>query len=64
MSDTNTVTKKAYRVLSVISKSFECKNRGVSVRLYLGEYLGLYTTLVHPIIEYKAIPIGSCVARA
>jgi len=37
---TNTVTKKAYCVLGLISKSFECKDPDVIVRLY--------TTLVCP----------------
>jgi len=47
---THTVTKKAYRVLGLISKSFERKDPDVIVRLY--------TTLVHPIIEYKNVLWG------
>ena len=48
---TDIVTKKAYRVLGLISKSFECKDSDVIVKLY--------TTLVRPIIEYNNILWGS-----
>jgi len=47
---TNTVTKKAYHVLGLFSKSFECKDPDVIVRLY--------TPLVHPIIEYSTVLWG------
>jgi len=44
---TNTVSKKAYRVLDLISKSFDCKDPDVIVRLY--------TTVVRPIVEYNVL---------
>ena len=47
---TNTVVKKAYRVLGLICKSFECKGSDVIVKLY--------KTLVRSIIEYNNILWG------
>ena len=47
---TDIVTKKAYRVLGLISKSFECKDPDVIIKLY--------TTLVRPIVEYNNILWG------
>ena len=47
---TNTVVRKAYRVLDFICKSFECKDSDVMVKLY--------KTLVHPIIEYNNVLWG------
>ena len=47
---TNTVVKKAYRVLGLICKSFECKDSDVMVQLY--------KTLVRPIIEYNNVLWG------
>ena len=44
---TDTVVKKAYRVLGLIRKSFECKDYDVMVKLY--------KSLVHPIIEYNNV---------
>ena len=47
---TNTVVRKAYRVLGLICKSFECKDSDVMVKLY--------KTLVRPIIEYNNVLWG------
>ena len=47
---TDIVTKKAYHVLGLISKSFECKDPDVTIKLY--------TTLVCPIVEYNNILWG------
>ena len=47
---TDIITKKAYCVLGLISKSFECKDSDVIIKLY--------TTLVCPIMEYNNIPWG------
>ena len=41
------VVRKAYRVLGLICKSFECKDSDVMVKLY--------KTLVRPIIEYNNV---------
>ena len=49
---TNIVTKKAYHVLGLISKSFECKFKDPDV------IIKLYTTLVRPIVEYNNILWG------
>ena len=43
--------KRAYRVLGLIHKSFECKDADVMTKLY--------TTLVRPIVEYNNIIWGS-----
>jgi len=45
---TDIVTKKAFRILGLISKAFECKDPDV---------IG-YTTLVRPIIEYNNVLWG------
>ena len=42
--------QKTYRVLGLISKSFECKDPNVIVRLY--------TTLMPPIIKYNNVLWG------
>ena len=47
---TDTVVKKAYRVLGLIRKSFECKDYDVMVKLY--------KSLVRPIIEYNNVLWG------
>ena len=47
---TNTVVRKAYRVLGLICNSFECKDSDVMVKLY--------KTLVRPIIEYNNVLWG------
>ena len=47
---TNTVVRKAYRVLGLICKLFECKDSDVMVKLY--------KTLVRPIIEYNNVLWG------
>ena len=47
---TNTVVRKAYHVLGLICKSFECKDSDVMVKLY--------KTLVRPIIEYNNVLCG------
>ena len=47
---TDTVVKKAYRVLGLIRKSFECKDYDVIVKLY--------KSLVRPIIEYNNVLWG------
>ena len=41
------VVKKAYRILSLICKSFECKDSDVMAKLY--------KTVVRPIVEYDII---------
>ena len=46
----DTVVKKAYRVLGLICKSFECKDSDIIVKLY--------TTLVCPIVEYNNVLWG------
>ena len=47
---TNTVIRKAYCVLGLICKSFECKDPDVMVKLY--------KTLICPIIEYNNVLWG------
>lgn len=47
---TDVVVRKAYRVLGLIRKSFECKDADVMLKLY--------KTLVRPIIEYNNILWG------
>ena len=47
---TDTVVKKAYRILGLICKSFECKDSDIIVKLY--------TTLVRPIVEYNNVLWG------
>jgi len=49
---TDIITKKAYRVLGLISKSFECKDSDVIIKLYT------IATLVQPIVEYNNILWG------
>ena len=44
------VVRKAYRVLGLICRSFECKDSDVMVKLY--------KTLVRPIIEYNNVLWG------
>ena len=47
---TDMVVKKAYRILGLICKSFECKDSDVMVKLY--------KTLVRPIVEYNNVIWG------
>ena len=47
---TDIIVKRAYCVLGLIYKSFECKNADVMTKLY--------TTLVCPIVEYNNIIWG------
>ena len=47
---TDIVVKRAYRVLGLIYKSFECKDSDVMIKLY--------KTLVRPIVEYNNIIWG------